>query len=1244
MRILPMSHLAVEVPWHDIGWEGRICRSPAENTWCTALPEIRRRKDVAGEVAQAGMPVSAVLTPPCAGAMFMSPEPGSLTVRHPLEDQPAFAHLQPTRIERPAWGLLARPSWLKRREAEAALSSLGLPWRPALEPEGSAWVEAVIHQLMLGDSFFSAVRPGGSLILLYTRKSPLSLRGAPVLIGVGRVVTVGAPTVYERSASGEWEGQIPWRAVGHSIRHGGRTGFVFPCQRLLELCMEDPSIPMEELHCPIPEELLTDLCGESGLLDHARALPLLAAAAACWERIRRWFPDVGGAELEWLAQEQDRLRRLPSQLPGLAAALSALGIRPGLAIQAALEGGADAPPDEEQSESEDRGASWERFTAALRQPELLGASARLISPGWAHVWDVLSPDRQALLALLARLPLRADQVRAVWTRRGGPDDAALVADPWLLAAVPGGPGLRLLDRALMGEPGADPADRRRVRAVVVAALEAAAREGHTLLPVSEIHARATAAGLIAPTAEAVVAACDGLELRLLPGDPEAGLLVQTAAQAEAGDWIRRFIRQRGLRRHDEAAVVPRAIRPRPVLSLLRGGQEQGPEGAVPEGANRWPDEAPAREPAREPAPAAKPGRSDRAMTDPRLGPTGSEARRARRGQRPPAAGASWEERLSEALEHPAEAAPDMEHRARREKVAALEELAGARLSVLVAPRQTGGGTLLRALAAGLGGVVLVVPNAGLLAEARREVPGEHLTVEDVYRAVDRENWKNVVILHATQYGERELAKLLSAVRRADRIVLAGDPAMPLPAGAGQPFAELAAAWAPAPEQFPRVAAGYAELTVRCGRADWLRVADWFSGRPLPAGAAAARDVPERFGVRFLQYRDVGELSRRMEEAIRVSLELEGSEEAQEARFCASLSGQGRARRWQILAPTRGGPAGVDDLNRRVQAMFRARTIQQMQRRRDPGSAGSPGGSWPLGPEGILPGDRVVVTRGGRRVDAGWLEALPEAPSEGAAVARVLADRRREERQRPPVPALSVGERGVAREGNLRVEVQFPAHPGARYHFTGAEFDGHPAEPAQGPLSLAYALSVRWGQELRHDLIFLVLPEQPALWQREMIYAAITATEGRVYIFHPGPAEALFEVSGGVRRFSSLLGGGIGTAEPVQAGGDGSVELRRLLEEREIEAIWRPQLEGPDGSLRWPTAIFEDGAGRRIYWEHFGPPRSEADGHARAEVEAWYAESGVLPESEVPWGGENGLLVLSDTGGDLRRRLNKLLTQ
>ena len=434
-----------------------------------------------------------------------------------------------------------------------------------------------------------------------------------------------------------------------------------------------------------------------------------------------------------------------------------------------------------------------------------------------------------------------------------------------------------------------------------------------------------------------------------------------------------------------------------------------------------------------------------------------------------------------------------------------------------------------------------------------------------------------------------------------------------------------------------MATGYAELTVRCGRADWMRVADWFSGRPLPAGAAAARDVPERFGVRFLQYRDVGELSRRMQEAIRVTLELEGSDEVQEERFCDSISDEGRARRWQILAPTRGGPAGVDDLNRRVQSVFRARTIHRMQRRTDTSDRT---GSWPLGPEGILPGDRVVVTRGGRRVDADWLEALPEAPVEGAMVARVLADRRREERQRPPIPALSSGERGIAREGNWRAEVRFSAHPGVRYHFTAAEF----ADLAEGPLSLAYALSVRWGQELRHDLIFLVLPEQPALWQREMIYAGITATEGRVYVFHPGPAEALFEVGAGVRRFSSLLGGGIGTAEPVQAGGDGSVELRRLLEELEIEAIWRPQVEGPDGSLRWPTAIFEDGAGRRIYWEHFGLPRSEADGQARAEVEAWYTELGVLPESEVPWGGENGLLVLTDTGSDLRRRLNGLLTQ
>ena len=39
-----MRHLTVLVPWHDSGWNGKICRNPKENKFCEVTVWYRRGK------------------------------------------------------------------------------------------------------------------------------------------------------------------------------------------------------------------------------------------------------------------------------------------------------------------------------------------------------------------------------------------------------------------------------------------------------------------------------------------------------------------------------------------------------------------------------------------------------------------------------------------------------------------------------------------------------------------------------------------------------------------------------------------------------------------------------------------------------------------------------------------------------------------------------------------------------------------------------------------------------------------------------------------------------------------------------------------------------------------------------------------------------------------------------------------------------------------------------------------------
>ncbi|MFO7904673.1 MAG: hypothetical protein R6U98_18560 [Pirellulaceae bacterium] len=50
----PLRHTSIRVPWHDIGWGGRVCAAPRLNGACLKLKCIAESRDDAAEEAAAG--------------------------------------------------------------------------------------------------------------------------------------------------------------------------------------------------------------------------------------------------------------------------------------------------------------------------------------------------------------------------------------------------------------------------------------------------------------------------------------------------------------------------------------------------------------------------------------------------------------------------------------------------------------------------------------------------------------------------------------------------------------------------------------------------------------------------------------------------------------------------------------------------------------------------------------------------------------------------------------------------------------------------------------------------------------------------------------------------------------------------------------------------------------------------------------------------------------------------------------
>ena len=205
-----------------------------------------------------------------------------------------------------------------------------------------------------------------------------------------------------------------------------------------------------------------------------------------------------------------------------------------------------------------------------------------------------------------------------------------------------------------------------------------------------------------------------------------------------------------------------------------------------------------------------------------------------------------------------------EQRARQEKAAALQELAESRVSVLAGPAGAGKTTVLgflcgqpairndnvlllaptgkarvrmQELAAGSGSRALTLAQF-LYRYGRYDGKTQRYVTSDKPKAT---GYGTVIVDEASMLTEDMVGALFDALQGVKRFIFVGDPAQLPPIGAGRPFVDIIARLRPADyeSRFPRVAKGYAELTIERrqvgeDRPD-LRLARWFSNAAPGAG-------------------------------------------------------------------------------------------------------------------------------------------------------------------------------------------------------------------------------------------------------------------------------------------------------------------------------------------------------------------------------------------------------------------------
>ena len=1225
-RQLPRHHITIRVPWHDGGWDGTVCSRPLDNTSCLALKQIGASRRDEFEKGSAGKRLDDLVPadwPPCVleRASFMAPFQLSLTKRHPYTDlaPSTHGHFVPTGFDQPSYSAACVPyRWMLRNTVEGnadkreigLAEQLRLGYIPDREPDirnskGSkfrtSWIQEKDNQLSLLDTFFSALRADESLCFFYAKETPLSEKSGRVIVGVGRVISVGEATEYAYDNNQPSVRSVLWeRNVHHSIRPRFLDGFLFPTRKIAQLAEQDDLDP-EEFVAFAPSEFHESYSYGSELLTDDGAVASLVKCAAALRRISEHIEGPWNQVLAWVDSQLNRLWQARGAYPGLGSALSAFGYEWGfqhgslLAYEVQMLG-------ERTGESD----GWKLVDRVMGTPALLdGPTAQLLTDGLRGGWRRLPLERRKLLQLLSRCALTESQAFRFYdsTERAKKGiqatDDALLANPYLLfeldrrAEAEDPIAFPVVDRGAFPDDAIrqkypvtkpsrveDPTDKRRVRALVVDLLEEGAAQGHTLLPRSRIieQARERALRPPCPLGENVL---DVMEECFGPiiacTKTKAG---ETAYQV---DWLSKC-----------RSIISREVSKR------------------------------------------KSGRGHAASHD-------------------------WSNLVAADLESLPEDAleQDIELRARKEKAAALEVIFRSRISVLVGSAGTGKTTLLRALCRlpdiRTKGILLLAPTgkARVRLEEQTKLRGAGKTLAQFLNGLRRyENrtgryfpnphaprcgdYRTVLVDECSMLTEEQLAALIDSLANVERLVLVGDPRKLPPNGAGRPFVDIVRELKPPDVDalFPRCSNSYAELTIprrQQGRVlpDVL-LASHFNGQPLDPGADAVLDqIGSANGkLRLVQWDHNQDLQQKIIDELVRELHLSGSRD--ELGFEESLGGSRfahvhyaffrhkfgqhsgaaeKAENWQILSPLRAGQVGVDALNREIQTHFRQGIRQLSEKGRKVPK--------PLGPQSLFYGDKVISVRNQRRKDV-YPALEGEAYIANGDIGMIVGQYK--------------GPQAKYRGLPWKLEVEFAGQLGHKYGFEKWEF----GDEKHNPLELAYCLTIHKTQGSEFNTTFVVLPNPCWLLSRELLYTALTRHREKIVILHQGPwtdyrryvGDEYSEVA---KRMTNLFSAPaprevfVGTRSRFLEEGlihrtergdlvrsKSELVIADKLYARGIEYLYEEPLPLSEGCLRYPDFTINDPDGKTYYWEHLGLLDDPGYHDRWKQKRAEYLKAGLVP--------------------------------
>jgi len=1231
----PEKHISIRVPWHDTGWDGNVCANPRLNGSCLKLKRIGQTRDDAAEEAVAGKSFDDLPQEnwPCCVAervAFMAPFDYTRIANHPYKrtSEESHGHFAPTALRHPSYSAPAVPfAWMLREAMEELGETYRLDIQAEREPDlgfTTQWIQNKDNQEALLDCFCNHLKPKQSLCFFYAKQVPFveDAGARRILIGVGRVLHVSPCVEYEYTTK-NLKGKLRSVLWERMVQHSIRPDFKDGF-----LLPYHAALDMGIDDPDFDPSSIAAFSPDDRLLEFSHVSQIvthdgaIASLLSCAEALQKARGVLPGPWDRCLTWIDHRISEL----------WKARGPCPGLGA-ALCAFGIDLGTFVARSVIEKVGENadpWPLIDQALRDPKkiLVGDLARGIGRTIQAKWNRLPTERRDLLKLISRFEISRDQATTIYIQEVRKEanidctDKAILGNPYLLYET----------TRLTSDPiSVWTVDRGLFPDEVV-------RREHPLPEPSVLDAGTDARRVRA------------LTVKVLEDSTNTGNTLMP---------------------QDQVVLTIRNLDIKPGCEV---------DGDLIEVARDVFEDAICGTPLADGIPALQLGR---------LSEMGEVIRRAIekrvKGKRL-TVDANWRTLLDKHLDlHGVNSFDELEEMARKEKTAALKELAESRLSVLIGPAGTGKTTLLSVLCSqpqiAQGDILLLAPTGK--ARVRMEQSTSDLELKGFtvaqflsphrydastgcYKLSDKvaeAGARTVIIDEASMLTEEMLAALIQALKGVYRLILIGDPRQLPPIGAGRPFIDVIKHLSPedVTERFPRVGSGYTELTIQRRQAgeerDDLQFAKWFSGSPIAPWEDAIFDKVVRTEkskhMRFVQWNSADDLREQLMAVLIDELELSGPDDI--LTFDESLGGKDwkgmrffnfgaaeHSESWQILSPVRTGTHGVPDINRLIHKQFRQELIEASRKPR-----------WrkypkPMGPEEIVYGDKVI----------NLVNTDPNLPWNRHR--RVYPDKDN--------PYIANGEIGMTvgffwKKGlpdlRWKLEVEFSSQPHFKYDFTSRDF-GEEANPV---LELAYALTVHKSQGSEFGTVILVLPNPCRLLSRELLYTALTRQKDRVVILHQGTRSDLKKYSSDdrsetARRLTNLFK----APSPVFINGrffeenlihqtshgdmvrsKSEVIIADRLSDLGVEYLYEHPLK-IEGVTKYPDFTIEDmESGTTFYWEHCGMLNIPNYRRRWEEKLAWYKNHDIVPYEDG--GGENGTLIItsdSQRGGISSQEIERII--